>query len=41
MENEDKKNDGGLKHLLIPLALFIGVAVVTFILASWIISLFK
>ncbi|MCW8981598.1 hypothetical protein [Altibacter sp.] len=37
---EEQKPDNGMKHLWIPLLIFIGVAVAAFFLTTWVISLF-
>jgi hypothetical protein len=41
MEEENNKPDNGLKNLLIPLLLFVGIALVAFFLTTWLIGYFK
>jgi hypothetical protein len=38
MEEENKNKDNGLKNLLVPLLLFVGVSVVAFLIATFIIK---
>ena len=40
MEEENKNKDNGLKNLLIPLLIFVGVSIATFLIATFIIKSF-
>lgn len=38
MEQENKKKDNGLKNLLVPLLIFVGVSIAAFLIATFIIK---